>query len=88
MKGIEDREAELYAEEQEKLDEIENLKGELEALEKKKNDLTELDAKREQLELKQAEMLEKMKERGISKEEMEDMIAKHAQDMSEWERVM
>jgi len=72
----------------EKEKEISSLQRELDETDAKKRELAEMERMRKEMGDRQKQMIEEMKRRGISQEQMEEMIKKHQQETSEWEAAM
>ena len=88
LSEINQRQQELESMQGEREREIEELQKQLEETEAKKRELAEVEEKRKEMAAKQREMVEEMRRRGISEDQVEQMIKQHQDQMTEWERAM
>lgn len=88
VKELDTRQREIDSLQNEKEREIEDLKRQLDEAEAKKKEMYQVEQMRKEMEEKQRQMIEEMRRRGIKPEQMEEMIKKHQQEMSEWEATM
>ncbi|CAG9336329.1 unnamed protein product [Blepharisma stoltei] len=88
LRELDSRQAQLNQMQGERENEISALQKELDDADAKKRELAEMDRRRQEMADRQKQMIEEMKRRGISPEQMEEMIKKHQQETSEWEAAM